>query len=240
MDITLTAYGDDEEVNISVPISAIIKEHWKGNTPPDVLTVSTGLGDEVAQASFVLDKESSSHQSIALSTENKKTCRQCSWFRLELAENPSKDTRCYLYGGDHVTEDYGPLATIRDGTRDGYDRSRRVLWANKSLADIEPWTESSRDRFKAVSEDQLTALVNAENAPKFDYEAYGKNLAANPNNTIEFISGEIVSKDEKEINLVADTLDAMGFTAVTGYYDPAEDERSGVTDELTGYHYVEI
>ena len=215
MDIMLTAYGDDEEVNISVPISAIIKEHWKGNTPPDVLTVSTGLGDEVAQASFVLDKESSSHQSIALSTENKKTCRQCSWFRLELAENPSKDTRCYLYGGDHVPEDYGPLATIRDGTRDGYDRSRRVLWVNKSLADIEPWTESSRDRFKAVSEDQLTALVNAENAPKFDYEAYGKNL-------------------------VADTLDAMGFTAVTGYYDPAEDERSGVTDELTGYHYVEI
>ena len=105
---------------------------------------------------------------------------------------------------------------------------------------MEPWTESSRDRFKAISENQLTALINAENAPKFDYEAYGKNLAANPNNTIEFISGEIVSKDEKEINLVADTLDAMGFSAVTGYYDPVEDEHSGVADELTGYYYVEI
>lgn len=92
----LTAYGEDEEINISVPINKIIKEHWKGSTPPDVLTVSTGLGDEVAQASFVLDEESSSHQSIALSTENKKTCRQCSWFRLELAENPSKGTRCFL------------------------------------------------------------------------------------------------------------------------------------------------
>lgn len=123
----------------------------------------------MAQASFVLDEESSSHQSIALSTENKKTCRQCSWFRLELAENPSKGTRCFLYGGDHATEDYGPLATIRDGARDGYDRSRRVLWVNKSLTDVEPWTESSRDRFKAVSENQLTALINAENAPKFDY-----------------------------------------------------------------------
>lgn len=133
MDMMLTAYGEDEEINISVPINKIIKEHWKGSTPPDVLTVSTGLGDEVAQASFVLDEESSSHQSIALSTENKKTCRQCSWFRLELAENPSKGTRCFLYGGDHATEDYGPLATIRDGARDGYDRSRRVLWVNKTF-----------------------------------------------------------------------------------------------------------
>ena len=240
MDITLTKYGEDENINVSVPIDEIVKEHWKENTPPDVLTVSTSRGDEVARAAFVLDKESSSHQSIALFTENKKTCRQCSWFRLELAENPSKGTRCFLYGGDHVTEDYGPLATIRDGARDGYDRSRRVLWVNKSLTDVEPWTESSRDRFKAVSENQLTALINAENGPKFDYATYGERLAANPNNTIEFISGEIVSKDEKEINLVADTLDAMGFSAVTGYYDPSEDERSGETDELTGYHYVEI
>lgn len=90
MDMMLTAYGEDEEINISVPINKIIKEHWKGSTPPDVLTVSTGLGDEVAQASFVLDEESSSHQSIALSTENKKTCRQCYWFRLELAKNHQK------------------------------------------------------------------------------------------------------------------------------------------------------
>ena len=42
----LTAYGEDEEINISVPINKIIKEHWKGSTPPDVLTVSTGLGDD--------------------------------------------------------------------------------------------------------------------------------------------------------------------------------------------------
>jgi hypothetical protein len=44
MDMMLTAYGEDEEINISVPINKIIKEHWKGSTPPDVLTVSTGLG----------------------------------------------------------------------------------------------------------------------------------------------------------------------------------------------------
>ena len=121
-----------------------------------------------------------------------------------------------------------------------YDNSRRVLWVNKSLTDVEPWTESSKYRFKAVSENQLTALINAENGPKFDYITYGKNLAANPNNTIEFVSGKIVSKDEKEINLVADTLNAMGFSAVTGYHDPAEDECSGETNELTGYHYVEV
>lgn len=29
MDMMLTAYGEDEEINISVPINKIIKEHWK-------------------------------------------------------------------------------------------------------------------------------------------------------------------------------------------------------------------
>lgn len=41
MDMMLTAYGEDEEINISVPINKIIKEHWKGSTPPDVLREHT-------------------------------------------------------------------------------------------------------------------------------------------------------------------------------------------------------
>lgn len=181
MNITLTGYGEENTTNISIPIEKIIKQHWKESTPPNVLTVSTGLRDEVAKATFVLDEDSSSHQSIAVSTENRKKYRTCSWFRLELAENPSKGTRCFLYGGDHTTEDYGPIATIRDGVRREDDHSRRMLWVKNNLADVKPWTDSSRGYLKAITEDQLTSLVNAESTPKFNYAAYGENLAANPN-----------------------------------------------------------
>ena len=42
------------------------------------------------------------------------------------------------------------------------------------------------------------------------------------------------------VNRIADMLDSMGFDAVTGYFDPKEDERSGEVDSLTGYYYVDI
>jgi hypothetical protein len=51
---------------------------------------------------------------------------------------------------------------------------------------------------------------------------------------------EILSKDEVAINYVADLLDTIGYDAVTGYYDPEEDERNGEVDEYTGYYYVSI
>lgn len=51
---------------------------------------------------------------------------------------------------------------------------------------------------------------------------------------------EILSKNECAINHVADLLDTIGYDAVTGYYDPEEDERNGEVDEYTGYYYVSI
>jgi hypothetical protein len=51
---------------------------------------------------------------------------------------------------------------------------------------------------------------------------------------------EILSKDEVAINYVADLMDTIGYDAVTGYYDPEEDERNGEVDEYTGYYYVSI
>lgn len=53
-------------------------------------------------------------------------------------------------------------------------------------------------------------------------------------------SEEILCKNEVAINHIADLLDAMGYDAVTGYYDPAEDERDGEVDEYTGYYYVTV
>lgn len=42
------------------------------------------------------------------------------------------------------------------------------------------------------------------------------------------------------INHVADILDALGFTATTGYYDPVEDKKANISDKLTGYYYCDM
>lgn len=57
---------------------------------------------------------------------------------------------------------------------------------------------------------------------------------------VKYDKSMIVSKDETTVNRIADMLDSMGFDAVTGYFDPEEDKRSGEVDSLTGYYYVDI
>lgn len=49
---------------------------------------------------------------------------------------------------------------------------------------------------------------------------------------------EILSRDEGKINALADLLDAMGYTAVTGFYD--EVPESEPEDGLEGFFYVDI
>jgi hypothetical protein len=68
---------------------------------------------------------------------------------------------------------------------------------------------------------------------------FRKNIPADPA-MFQDIQSLIVSKDEATVNRIADMLDSMGFDAVTGYFDPKEDERSGEVDSLTGYYYVDI
>lgn len=41
-------------------------------------------------------------------------------------------------------------------------------------------------------------------------------------------------------NLIADLLQAMGYTPVTGYYDRDDDEKNGTVDEYTGFHYISV
>ena len=52
---------------------------------------------------------------------------------------------------------------------------------------------------------------------------------------------EILCPDEQTANVMAGLLEAAGYdTPCTGYYDPDEDQRSGETDDVTGYWYVTI
>lgn len=41
-------------------------------------------------------------------------------------------------------------------------------------------------------------------------------------------------------NSIAELLESMGVTdvAITGYFDPIEDERNGEVNECTGFYYV--
>ena len=67
-------------------------------------------------------------------------------------------------------------------------------------------------------------------------------LPKEPTENVKFwaTDEEILGKDDAAINHIADLLDALGYCSATGYYDPAEDERMGETDMLTGYYYVTI
>ena len=46
--------------------------------------------------------------------------------------------------------------------------------------------------------------------------------------------------DETRANCIADLLDAMGYDAVTGYYNPEEDKQAGTVDSYTGLYYVSV
>lgn len=51
---------------------------------------------------------------------------------------------------------------------------------------------------------------------------------------------EILIDKEDAAEAIADFLTALGLDVHTGYYDPEEDERSGETDDHTGYWYIDL
>lgn len=50
----------------------------------------------------------------------------------------------------------------------------------------------------------------------------------------------ILCPDNDIANWIANFLDNMGYTAMTGYYDPDADRKSHSVDYLTGWYYVEV
>lgn len=51
---------------------------------------------------------------------------------------------------------------------------------------------------------------------------------------------DILCRTEEHANALADWLDEHGYDAVTGYFDPADDEKENCVDHLTGWWYVTI
>lgn len=132
----------------------------------------------------------------------------------------------YAYAGNDETESDSWITKIVDAPRGADDDSKRLVYIDDDIAETVDTKTASKLNTKygnhcadyCATSDQLFE-------GKFNYEKFGKRLAANDKD-IEFVEGMIVSKNENVINHVADILDALGFTATTGYYDPAEDKKA--------------
>lgn len=86
MELKLSSNFSGKPVSVVVPIEKVIEVFWpKDEKPPISLTVSTVLGADSANAEFSLGEETKeSYPGIWLTTDNVKSHRHCSWFRLEL------------------------------------------------------------------------------------------------------------------------------------------------------------
>lgn len=221
--------------HIEISEQELLEKFWpKDAGAPISLKLTRQVGPDViaAQVDFA-PEEKDYYTNILLTSYNEVLNKTCTWFSLKTPNLDSNVVVGHLHAGDDRTEADDWIARISDGVRPDGDDSRRVVFVDTELASFESVNRDMRcfsENKNAVTENQLSLTR------KFSYEKFGKTLAKNPGSKIEFIDGEIVSKDEAAINYVADLLDSLGLTAVTGYYDP----KDNVVDTMTGYYYVDI
>ena len=142
----------------------------------------------------------------------------------------------YLYSGNNETESDDWLVRIVDGYREADDDSPRIAFANRRTISVQDF----REEFEGENKYKWFAATEKQFDKPFSYADFGTRLEEATHGYVKRIQSLIVSKDEATVNRIADMLDSMGFDAVTGYFDPKEDERSGEVDSLTGYYYVDI
>ena len=194
----------------NIPVQEIIDKYWKDETAPFSFEMSTAIGDETIAATAMLGEESpDTYPSIRLDSRNARKNSSATWFILETPNGADDDSKRLVYIDDDIAETVDTKTASKLNTKYG-----------NHCADY------------CATSDQLFE-------GKFNYEKFGKRLAANDKD-IEFVEGMIVSKNENVIYHVADILDALGFTATTGYYDPAEDKKANISDKLTGYYYCDM
>lgn len=108
------------------------------------------------------------------------------------------------------------------------------------------FTNKKGEMFLKIFPRQYPSIETAHAAMQSDYQEELKKRHLDRSDEeathgyVKYDKSMIVSKDETTVNRIADMLDSMGFDAVTGYFDPEEDKRSGEVDSLTGYYYVDI
>ena len=188
MELKLSSNFSGKPVSVVVPIEKVIEVFWpKDEKPPISLTVSTVLGADSANAEFSLGEETKeSYPGIWLTTDNVKSHRHGSWFRLELPNDTNDIVKGHLYGGDDEMETDRPLAIIADGIRANVDESKRILWVDEDVTHVKSMNDDYLNRQKAITEKQLSDLSSGIFLQNFDYIVYGKRLASKSENTVEF------------------------------------------------------
>lgn len=240
MELKLSSNFSGKPVSVVVPIEKVIEVFWpKDEKPPISLTVSTVLGADSANAEFSLGEETKeSYPGIWLTTDNVKSHRHGSWFRLELPNDTNDIVMGHLYAGDDDMETDQPLAIIADGIRADGDESKRILWVDEDVTCVKSMNDDYLNRQKAITEKQLSDLSSGIFLQNFDYIVYGKRLASKSENTVEFVENTIVSHNKQEIEVVASGMEAMGLSVETGYYDPDDESSVDVPKQLIGFHYI--
>lgn len=240
MELKLSSNFSEKPVSVVVPIEKVIEVFWPNDEkPPISLTVSTVLGADSANAEFSLGEETKeSYPGIWLTTDNVKSHRHCSWFRLELPNDTNDIVMGHLYAGDDDMETDQPLAIIADGIRADGDESKRILWVDEDVTCVKSMNDDYLNRQKAITEKQLSDLSSGIFLQNFDYIVYGKRLASKSENTVEFVENTIVSHNKQELDVVASGMEAMGLSVETGYYDPDDESSVDVPKQLVGFHYV--
>ena len=160
MELKLSSNFSEKPVSVVVPIEKVIEVFWpKDEKPPISLTVSTVLGADSANAEFSLGEETKeSYPGIWLTTDNVKSHRHCSWFRLELPNDTNDIVMGHLYAGDDDMETDQPLAIIADGIRADGDESKRILWVDEDVTCVKSMNDDYLNRQKAITEKQLSDL----------------------------------------------------------------------------------
>lgn len=173
-------------------------------------------------------------ESVDLESRNEKFDTEALWCSLEAPNTLNPFVTGYLYSGNSETESDEWLVRIGDGYQAADDDSPRLIFVNEEAVSI----QDSRGEFEGENKYKWFAATEKQFDKPFSYVNFGTRLEEATYGCVKRIQSMIVSKDEATVNRIADMLDSMGFDAVTGYFDPKEDERSGEVDSLTGYYYV--
>lgn len=235
MEITLKGNNGEKVV---IPIEDLIQKYWSDeNSKPNRIEMSATVKDETILAAMTIcDEKEENYLSVDLESRNEKFDTEALWCSLEAPNTLNPFVTGYLYSGNNETESDDWLLRIVDGYRAADDDSLRIVFANKRTVSVQDFCEESEGENKY----KLFAATEKQFDQPFSYADFGTCLEEATHGYVKYDKSMIVSKDETTVNRIADMLDSMGFDAVTGYFDPEEDKRSGEVDSLTGYYYVDI
>lgn len=233
MDIMLKGNNGEKVV---IPIEDLIQKYWSDeNSKPNRIEMSATVKDETILAAMTIcDEKEENYLSVDLESRNEKFDTEALWCSLEAPNTLNPFVTGYLYSGNSETESDEWLVRIGDGYRAADDDSPRLIFVNEEAVSI----QDSRGEFEGENKYKWFAATEKQFDKPFSYVNFGTRLEEATHGCVKRIQSMIVSKDEATVNRIADMLDSMGFDAVTGYFDPKEDERSGEVDSLTGYYYV--